>query len=590
MANWRKTATKNYPPLAASSLFLILLIVMLPSALNLPTSNPTETLEYAPVPPDSDSPPPISGGNLASLGLGSSSGIVEETGPVEQHVLAERPSTKRCVGSPPRQTADPLSPPCVPYFEGDNGGATYQGVTRDEVRVLLYIQTSVGRCGHFKGCQDRPVGQYHDLGQPEQEDEYYQDTYARNWQRYFNERYQTYNRFVRFFTYYQTSSATSPEERRAHAADNYSVVKPFAVIFDGPSPTNLSAYQEVAHKRGMLVFVNGMGMTAEQFQRFPKLSYGFMPSFEQQAIVYSDYLCRKVAPNPVGRSGNGDTGQPRKYGLWYSNDPNNQIFRDFKDLMKQTVSNQCGMKFAVERNYARDNVHQDSQGGAAAVEAVSEFSREGVTTIIWPMGYETNLGKAMDAARYYPEIIVAGDGFNDGNWPTADQNKTAWEYAINVTPTLRSKPLGYTQTCEDAYVSVHPDIPRDGFDLTQTCFLYPGLRQLFIGVQVAGPRLGPTSLDKGIRAIPKVQSTDPSTPACYYVPGDSTCVKDAEIMWWDSQSDGSKGEISGCWRMAHEGRRFLPGGWPSGNIQADIQPGRDVCNGWVAGFGQRIGT
>jgi hypothetical protein len=589
MADWRKTATKNYPPLVASFLFLVLLIAVLPSALNLPVTNPTETLEYAPVPPDSDTQPSITGGNLGSLGLGGSSSLIAEVPPPEEQVVSDRPRTKRCAGNPPRQTADPLSPPCVPYFDGNNGGATYQGVTRDEVRFLLYISTNVGRCGHFKGCQDRPVGEYHDLAKPERDDDYYQDVYARNWQRYFNERYQTYGRFVHFFTYYHNGVST-PEARRAAAADNYSVVKPFAVVFDGLSPSNLGAYQEVAHNRGMLVFVNGVGMSSAVFQRFPKLSYGFMPAFEQQAIVYADYLCNKVKPHPTGYGGNGvPDGKERVYGLWYSNDTNNQNFRDFKDLVKTQVKDQCGMTFPVERNYARDGVHQDSQGGAAAVEAVNEFRTKGVTTIVWPMGYETNLGKAMDAAQWFPEIIIAGDGFNDGNWPGADQNKNAWEHAIMITPTLRSKFQGYTQTCEDAYTEVHPDIPRDGFDLTQTCFLYPGLRQMFIGIQVAGPRLGPTSLDKGYRAIPKVESTDPSTPACYYVPGDSTCVKDAEIEWWDSQSDGSNGEISGCWRMAHGGQRFLPGGWPSGNIDADIKPG-DLCNGWAAGFGTRLGT
>src|SRR5438067_2140729 len=43
----------------------------------------------------------------------------------------------RCVGDPPRQIEDPQSPPCVPYWSGDNGGATAKGVTRDEVRVIM---------------------------------------------------------------------------------------------------------------------------------------------------------------------------------------------------------------------------------------------------------------------------------------------------------------------------------------------------------------------------------------------------------------------------------------------------------------------
>src|SRR5687768_2178126 len=45
----------------------------------------------------------------------------------------------RCVGDPPRQSEDPLAPPCVPFFEGDNYGDTAQGVTREEITVVVYV-------------------------------------------------------------------------------------------------------------------------------------------------------------------------------------------------------------------------------------------------------------------------------------------------------------------------------------------------------------------------------------------------------------------------------------------------------------------
>src|SRR5688572_29673686 len=52
----------------------------------------------------------------------------------------EEPRVRRCIGDPPRQTEDPQSPPCVPYFDGDNGGATTAGVTADEIRVVYPLQ------------------------------------------------------------------------------------------------------------------------------------------------------------------------------------------------------------------------------------------------------------------------------------------------------------------------------------------------------------------------------------------------------------------------------------------------------------------
>lgn len=54
------------------------------------------------------------------------------------------PKVRRCVGDPPRQIEDPHSPPCVPYWAGGNGGATWPGVTADEVRIgyVLYLASA----------------------------------------------------------------------------------------------------------------------------------------------------------------------------------------------------------------------------------------------------------------------------------------------------------------------------------------------------------------------------------------------------------------------------------------------------------------
>src|SRR5918992_4371665 len=68
---------RKYPPLVSILVALLLAIAVLPSALNLPQTNPTQTLEYAPVPPEDDDVPPPAG-NLSSLGLGTSSGVTED--------------------------------------------------------------------------------------------------------------------------------------------------------------------------------------------------------------------------------------------------------------------------------------------------------------------------------------------------------------------------------------------------------------------------------------------------------------------------------------------------------------------------------
>src|SRR5687768_13341948 len=70
-----RSGARDYPPLAVAAAIALGLLVLLPSSLNLPQSNPAETLEYAPVPPEDNEDVPPPAGNFSALGLGSSSGL-----------------------------------------------------------------------------------------------------------------------------------------------------------------------------------------------------------------------------------------------------------------------------------------------------------------------------------------------------------------------------------------------------------------------------------------------------------------------------------------------------------------------------------
>jgi hypothetical protein len=120
-------------------------------------------------------------------------------------------------------------------------------------------------------------------------------------------------------------------------------------------------------------------------------------------------------------------------------------------------------------------------------------------------------------------------------------------------------------------------------DASYNCGAYRNLFQLFTGIQVAGPRLGPTSVDNGMHAIPAIRSNDVQTPACFYDIGDYTCVKDAEVEVWDAQSTAPGDSSPGCWKGIEGGRRYLPGEYPKGNTNAQIT-GREPCNGFNGGW------
>ncbi|HUR48168.1 MAG TPA: hypothetical protein VMY88_01365 [Acidimicrobiales bacterium] len=573
--------TRKYPPLVTVLVALILAIAVLPSALNLPQTNPTQTLEYAPVPPEeSDDPPPA--GNLSSLGLGSSSGVAEDaeggegpggTLPPLPGGQGVNPSTKRCVGNPPRQTEDPTSPPCVAYFDGDNFGATYQGVTKDEVRVLIYISGNVIHSSSSKR-ERSPQGEYFDLLDPPKDDEFLAVKGFRGWQRYFNDRFQTYGRLVHFFIFFDDcGSGCSPESRRAHAADNYARVKPFAVLTDVAFGGNEVDYVSEMARRGVLNFGTLTGKSETFFRRFPKLVWGFDPTIEYQARTFSNYVCQKVVGKPAVRAGNSSSGnmqnRPRKLGLLHTTDENHEDRIKLAELVQQQVE-ACGGEIAATATFPTCCYTTDTGTNPDyASTNMAEFSSEGITTILWPGGMESNTGAAASTAGYQPEWIVLGDDLLDGNGPNQmARNGPAFDdRAFLVTPEIYD-PERAQQRCYQAYREADRELPEP--DLAYVCEYYRNLFQLFTGIQVAGPRLGPTSIDKGYHAIPAVSSKDNQSPACFYNPGDYTCVKDVQIEIWDDQSTPPDEDRNGCWRIISNASRYLPDEFPAGNVDSNL--------------------
>ena len=587
-----RSATSNYPPLLLAGTVMLLLLAVMPSALNLPQSSPAETLEYAPIPPEDDQvTPPV--GNLSSLGLGSSSsfgngpGGQAEPPPVEGPAggVGKNPRVKSCVGNPPRQTEDPLAPPCVGFYDGDNGGATWNGVTRDEIRVLFYIEGGFIDCVTREGCEERPLSTYFDLDDPPKEDDHFHVRQLRIWQRHFNERYQTYNRRAHFFVYFSDGTNTV-EGRRADAVENVERIKPFAVqtYADNPDP-----YIEVMARRGVMNFGSFENKPAAFFARFPKLIWSYLPSIEQAAEMYASWVCTQIVNRPVSFSGNeADQGKPRKLGFLSTRDPDFPGMQLFARVAKQKIG-ECGAEFAAEGTAPFAGYAQDTRSaGDEAAQNIARFIQAGVTTVIWAQGYETNHSKAAAQANWRPEWAIAGDGFHEGVQTGAQQEPTVWDHAWVMTNVVRSGLV----TESHCYAAQRRDPSSDATDASFDCGLhtyYQDLRQLFTGIQVAGPKLNPTTVDKGMHAIPAIRSDDPRVPACFYNPGDYTCVKDAMVNWWDSESKAPGRNEQGCWRMVDEGRRYFAGTWPEREAST-WRTDSDPCNTYAGPLLLYVGT
>lgn len=585
--DWRR----RFPPLLAVVISIALAVYALPSALNLPQANPGQVAEYAPVPGGDQGAQ--QGGNFAGLGLGGSAagtgGLPPQPGGAGS--IPKVPSTFDCVGNPPRQTADPLSPPCVASFTGDNGGATWVGVSRNEIRVIYHwVQVGGGGTNNPNCSGNTPPPGYYDMLKRSDYTQWCNFWYLHDWQTYFNRHYQTYGRFVHIYATDEypadSSLATYNYVPEQDARNDWNQVHPFSAS----EQAGAIQYNEEMARHGTLSIVQA---GAAEYQKFPGFMWGFQPNVDRVAQEYADFVCTKVArPGVTSFAGSYPTGTKRVYGFINDEDidSNSDTSKQISAAALQYLRQDCGIvpKVTAQQEYCDETVvgGDPSRSEQSQVD-MGNFQTAGVTTILEPACWEVDHPRAADQLRYYPEWMLGGDGASDGNAAASLEPPNEWQHAWIVTPeTLQSangEPV--EPACWNALLEVDPTVPQAGSDPAVACYFYDDLRQLFTGIQVAGPHLTPQTMDVGFHAIPDHASTDPGQPACFYLTGDYTCVKDAVAEWWDTtarpQNANSSNANTGCWRMwAPPGRpsgfRFLPGQWPAGNLPP-TQAG-DICN------------
>ena len=583
----RSARGQRLGPLSLLLVPALLAAFVLPSALNVNQSNPSPTLEYAPVPASDENPPPTPG-NLDTLALASTTGLKSPgNGPGDgggggggdESALIPPPlpelvkrvaSSKTCVGTPPRQTEDPYSPPCVATFKGNNGGATHVGVTKDEVKVLFY----------FKAYNLGEPGTYWDLGRPATAGKVDPDVIAslRVWQQYFNQRFQAYGRFVRFIAYSGTGG--DAESRRSDAAKNWDEIKPFATVIHAP---NAEPYMEEMARHQVLNFTGGLDggeyISADAYKEVRPHGWGSYASSELKAKIYASYVCRQLAGKaPTFGQVPGAT---RKFGLWFSTDVDFPEIGRFGEQVKQLLLDTCNVD-AIPKASNKTHFTGGTANSQAAAAAAADWQRQNVTTVLHTTGEETGFTQAAGKLGYFPELVIADDHFWAGNHHAPYQDPNVMRNAVLVTdvPSFAREQDTY---CYQAFKDTSP-----GARGAWSCYLYPSILQLMTAIQGAGPTLNPKSVDEGLHAIPAVPSKDPTTPACFYLPGDYTCIKDAVLEYWDGAPKGNRPQYDRgpCWRGVDGGARWIAGQWPAEDrvAKTDRTAGQGSCNNHTAGI------
>ncbi len=559
----RQSMFRRYPAL----IFIVAagaLAVLLPTALNVPTSGPSTLAEFAPVPGKGQGDSDLADLGAASsggLGFGSGSGSAGGGGAALQAPPSQKkPRLKRCVGNPPRQTEDPRSPPCVAFFEGDNGGATTRGVTKDEVTVVIHFGNVLG------GANPRPAG-FNDLAGPITEQDPDVERHAKAFAKYFNDRYQTYDRYVHFWGFRTSAASSDQVGYRASVSQIESEKKPFALI---PSHDLAAVIADEAAARKIFGVTYGAFRRAD-YQKSPPYLVTFSPDLEDQAASLSGYICTKLvgrrarhAPDPTYQQ------RTREFGVFYSSDSSKPQSAQLKDMLRGELQSRCGINPKIEVPVVV---------GPNYTSPATSMRSADVTTVItlYGGGFSTNMSIHAGAQKWYPEWIVGANVESASNDVATSgwlHDPTVWKGAFGITYDYRRDSIA-NQTWYAAYREACSSC---GGGSSPTARLYDEFALLFYGIQAAGPKLTPANLDKGMHAIPQRGSPDPYRPAAYFSPGNYSFIKDAMEIWWDGVSPPPGDTHPGCYRIPNDGLRFRAKDW-SGDDSQLFNPASGPCQG-----------
>ena len=570
------TGSRRWPPIVAMTVAGVMVFLVLPNPLRIPQNNPTAAAEYAPVPGKTQN---NAQANFGETGIADSSGIGDggigegtlPGSPIPPPPAQFKPRQKNCVGNPPRQTEDPLSPPCVPFFDADNGGETYTGVTKDQIIITFYNDLGV------VGDMNLPYKPSEEASGHQSD---YQQTYLRRtikaMLRYYQSRYQTYGRTVHVIAKKSNGITTPCSQRQADAAKTRLDHNPFAAVYFGDGGQCYMEY--LAEKFKVPTFGLNSDVERTRYEGFRPYIWGFFPDQEAEAQWSASFICRKLKGNPARFTDDPLLeGQTRKFGLAYpSKSQRGPESKQLALLLLKYMDSECGLVPETETFV--------EAGNGEAANIMNKWKRAGVTTIICycvPVQTENTVTKMQSAAKgigYLPEWYWDhASRMYRAIWNQLFGDKQMQSFGVNHHwrgPAFRE------QRWYQAYLEQEPDtVPntRFGFDI------YHLFLNLFQALQAAGPNLTPESVERGMFTFNYLGRNDPTIPVGGYGPynaqavGDYTFVDTAMGWWWDptgTPPDGQSGE--GCLRLMNEDKRYYAGEWPTGD--ADLFKTGAPCN------------
>ena len=428
--------------------------------------------------------------------------------------LTGRPAQLRCYGSPPHQTDDPQSPPCLQSFDGDNGGATSRGVTRGTIDVA-WPSLGIG----FPGVEN--------------------DKYTSALEKYFNAHFQFYGRQLHLVHYDVADSGFSTASAQKMVQDADMVANQlnpgtgvFASLSYAPVGGTGYYYYDRLAQDGVLSVQSSPLLVPESHIASSPYLWSTVPGYDKVEANLANLYCSQLKGRQAQYGGPPTPPQTtwgtRKIAVYYETTTNN-IAIDPHPFVNTLSA--CGVQATAQA------LTNDSASNTAAVNTMQQNQDTTVACLCDPPQL-TNLMNAATNQAFFPEWLVNNEQFlaadsTPQNFPSSQQghvigidfnnemldpqNEFWWRAVKEADP---SAP--YMQNGQQMYAY----------------YRYQELLVLATGIQEAGPHLTPQSFQQGLYDTRYSNVGHGAKP--YYQaqvgfgPGDHSFYQDAAAIWFSA--------------------------------------------------------
>ncbi|HVM53449.1 MAG TPA: hypothetical protein VM262_09655 [Acidimicrobiales bacterium] len=451
------------------------------------------------------------------------------------------------------------APPCVVPVS-DNGGATYQGVSGNAIKVVLYRGQSdpaVDALIRAAGASDSP-----------------QDVLAtyRDWFEMFQTNFETYGRRVTLDVIDASGPSDDDAAARADAIKVATDMKPFAVI-GGPA-----AFVDELASRGIVV-ITQLQRPIEYFADRAPFVYGTQMSSTQAFVLFAEYVGKRLAGRPARHAGAPALQQQtRSLGLVYL-DTAEGIYKPGVDAFERELT-KYGASLTDRISYEGDINRAQEQSRLI----ISRLKDKGVTSVLFsgdPVA-PIFLTQEATAQNYHPEWVIPGGTLVDTNFFGRTYDQDQWSHAFGVSQLWIRPPQEQTEPYyQHVWQFGRPPAAKSSYEI-----LYQEPWVFFHGIHMAGANLNPRTFRDGLFSLPvggaglftQVQRSFGRAGGWPF--DDWTGFDTVTEVWWDPSANGSDevGNVgAGMFQFVDGGRRYAPGQW-SNDEPAVFDPSRSMTH------------